>query len=110
MCRATSRRPRLSSAVRQRRGIPEKGEIDLQAFHIEEGRKCLIAYAVLAWVTVATNAVLGHANGIVIVPMAIATVVAAIFIKKSWVQSLALAIQIGGWIWYFVALQTALSG
>ena len=62
--------------------------------------------------------VLGHANGIsqwpqqniVIVPMAMATVVAAILIKKSWVQSLALAIQIGGWIWYFVALQTALSG
>jgi hypothetical protein len=98
--------------------IPEKGEIDLQAFHIEEGRKYLIAYAVLAWVTVVTNAVLGHANGIsqwtqqnvVIVPMAMATVVAAIFIEKSWVQSLALAIQIGGWIWYFVALQTALSG
>ena len=98
--------------------IPEKGEIDLKAFHIEEGRKYLIAYAILAWVTVVTNAVLGHANGIsqwpqqniVIVPMATATVVAAIFIRKSWVQSLALAIQIGGWIWYFVALQTALSG
>ena len=44
--------------------IPEKGEIDLQKFHIEESRKYLIAYAILAWVTVFTNAVLGQANGI----------------------------------------------
>lgn len=98
--------------------IPEHGEIDLPTFHIEEGRKYLIAYAILAWVTVVTNSVLGHANGIsqwprqniVIVPMALATGVAAIFIKRPWVQSVALAIQICGWIWYFVALQTALSG
>lgn len=46
----------------------------------------------------------------------IASGVAAIFINNCWVQSpsrtgaLALAIQIGGWIWYFAALQTALSG
>jgi hypothetical protein len=98
--------------------ILEKGEIDLQTFHIEEGRKYLIVYAILAWVTVVTNAVLGHVNGIsqwpqqniVIVPMALATGVAAVFIKKAWVQGAVLALQIGGWIWYFVALQTALSG
>jgi hypothetical protein len=36
--------------------------------------------------------------------------VAAIFINSLWVQVLALAIQIGGWIYYFAALQTALSG
>ena len=98
--------------------IPEQGKIDLQKFHIDEGRKYLIAYAILAWVTVFTNAVLGQVNGItqwpqqnlVIVPMAVATVVAAIFIRNAWVQSLALVIQIGGWIWYFAALQSALSG
>jgi len=98
--------------------IPEQGKIDLQKFHIDEGRKYLIAYAILAWVTVFTNAVLGQVNGItqwpqqnlVIVPMAVATVVAAIFIRNAWVQSVALVIQIGGWIWYFVALQSALSG
>ena len=98
--------------------IPERGEIDLQAFHAEEGRKYLIAYAVLSWVTVATNAVLGQANGIsqwpaqniVIVPMAVATSVAAIFIKRPWVQGAALAIQIGGWFWYFARLQSALTG
>ena len=97
--------------------IPESGEIDLQQFHAEEGRKYLVAYAILSWVTVAVNALLGQANGIsqwsaqnvVIVPMALATSVAAIFIKRPWVQGLALAIQIGGWIWYFARLQSALS-
>jgi hypothetical protein len=98
--------------------IPETGEIDLQQFHAEEGRKYLIAYALLSLVTVVTNAMLGQggsasqwpAQNIVIVPMTLATGVAAIFIRQSWVQIWALAIQIGGWIWYFVALQTALSG
>ena len=98
--------------------IPERGEVDLQGFHAVEGRKYLVAYATLSWVTVATNAVLGQANGIsqwpaqniVIVPMAVATSVAAIVIKRPWVQGLALAIQIGGWLWYFARLQSALSG
>ena len=98
--------------------IPESGEIDLQRFHSEEGRKYLIAYAILCVVTVVTNAMLGQAAGasqwpaqnIVIAPMTLATAVAAIFINSNWVQALALAIQIGGWIWYFAALQTALSG
>lgn len=97
--------------------ISERGEIDLQKFHIEEGRKYLVAYAILSWVTVGVNAWLGQANGmlewsaqnVVIVPMALATTVAAIFIKRPWIQSLALAIQIGGWIWYFARLQSALS-
>ncbi|HEY2395913.1 MAG TPA: hypothetical protein VGH81_08060 [Rudaea sp.] len=97
--------------------IPEKGEIDLQAFHAEEGRKYLVAYAVLSWVTVAINAAPGQVGGVsqwpaqnvVIVPMALATSVAAIVIKRAWVQSLALAIQIAGWLWYFARLQSALS-
>jgi hypothetical protein len=98
--------------------IPEMGELDLQTFHSEEGRKYLIAYAFLTWVTVAVNAVMGQANGflqwsaqnMVIVPMALMTTVAAIFIRVTWIQYAALAIQIGGWIWYFSFLQSALSG
>lgn len=98
--------------------IPEKGDFDLQAFHREEGRKYLVAYAILSWVTVAVNAALGEVNGILqwtvqnfaIVPMAVSTSVAAIFIKQAWIQRLALTIQIGGWIWYFSFLQSALSG
>ena len=97
--------------------IPEKDRIDLQEFHVEEGRKYLVAYAILSWVTVGVNALLGEANGIlqwpeqnvVIVPMALATSLAAIFIRRPWVQTAALAIQIAGWIWYFARLQSALS-
>jgi len=98
--------------------IPERGEIDLEAFHAEEGRKYLVAYAVLSWVTVGVNALLGESNEIVqwtaqnlvIVPMAVATTAAAIFIRRPLVQGLALAIQIAGWIWYFARLQSALTG
>ena len=97
--------------------IPEKGEINLQRFHSEEGRKYLIAYTILGAVTVLANAKLGQAAGasqwpaqnMVIAPMTIVTGVAAIFINSNWVQILALVIQIGGWIWYFAALQAALS-
>src|SRR4249919_1400363 len=61
--------------------IPEDDVLDLQLFHAEEGRKYLVAYAILSWVTVGVNAVLGQVNGIaqwstqnvVIVPMALAT-------------------------------------
>lgn len=100
------------------RRIPERGEIDRPRFHSEEGRKYLIAYTILRVVTVVTNPVLGQAAGasqwpaqnIVIAPVTIATGSAAIFINSNWVQILALLIQIGGWIWYFATLQTALSG
>ena len=98
--------------------IPEDHALDLRAFHAEEGRKYLVAYAVLSWITVGVNAVLGQANGIaqwsaqntVIVPMALATSLAAIFIRVAWVQCLALAIQIAGWVGYFCFLQSALAG
>ena len=64
------------------------------------------------------NALLGPANGhlqwsaqnVVSVPMALATTLAAILIRQAWVQYLALAVQIGGWIYYFAFLQPALSG
>ncbi len=51
----------------------------------------------------------GSVQNIVIVPMAVATSVAAIFIEQAWIQRLALAIQIGGWIVYFAVFQSALS-
>ncbi len=98
--------------------IPEQGEIDLQAFHADEGRKYLLAYTVLSLVTIITNAGLGQgasamqwpAQNYVIVPMAIATGIAAIFIRKSWIQAVAVAIQLLGWLWYFAKLQSGLSG
>ena len=98
--------------------IPEQGEIDLRAFHADEGRKYLLAYTVLSVVTVITNAGLGQggsavqwpAQNIVIAPMTVATAVAAIFIRNWWVQAVAVAMQILGWLWYFAKLQSALSG
>jgi len=98
--------------------IPEDDELDLQLFHAEEGRKYLVAYAILSWVTVGVNAVLGQVNGIaqwsaqnsVIVPMAVATSLAAVFIRLAWIQYLALAVQVGGWIVYFAFLQSVLTG
>jgi len=50
------------------------------------------------------------AQNIVIVPMTVATGIAAIFIRKKWVQVFAVAIQIVGWLWYFAKLQSARSG
>jgi hypothetical protein len=98
--------------------IPEQGEIDLRAFHAEEGRKYLAAYTILSVVTIVTNAELGQgdsalqwpAQNTVIIPMTVATGIAAIFIRKPWVQAFAVAIQILGWLWYFAKLQSALSG
>ena len=97
--------------------IPEQGEIDLRAFHVDEGRKYLLAYTILSVVTIITNAGLGQggsgaqwpAQNSVIVPMTVATAIAAVFIRKFWVQAFAVAIQILGWLWYFAKLQSALS-
>ena len=98
--------------------IAEHGEIDLRAFHADEGRKYLVVYLVLGIVTVVTNAGLGQggsavqwpAQNLVMIPMTIATGLAAIFIRTAWVQGLAVAIQILGWLIYFAKLQSALSG
>src|SRR5215470_12851015 len=98
--------------------IPEQGEIDLRAFHADEGRKYLLAYTLLSVITVITNAGLGQggtavqwpAQNIVIAPMTVATATAAIFISERWVQAVAVAVQIVGWLWSFAKLQSALSG
>src|SRR5262245_7946578 len=98
--------------------IPEEGEVDLRAFHAQEGRKYLLAYTVLSVVTVITNAGLGPggsavqwpAQNLVIAPMTVATGIAAIFIRNRWVQAVAVAVQILGWLCYFARLYSALSG
>jgi len=98
--------------------IPEQGAIDLCAFHADEGRKYLLTYTILSVVTIITNAGLGQggsamqwaAQNLVIVPMTVATAIAAIFIGKPSVQAVAVVIQILGWLWYFARLQPALLG
>jgi hypothetical protein len=97
--------------------IPEQAKINLRAFHAEQGRKYLISYTMLSVITIITNArgqtgsaVQWPAQNKVIVPMAVATGIAALFIKNRWVQLVAVVIQILGWVWYFAKLQSALSG
>jgi hypothetical protein len=98
--------------------IPEQGEVDLRAFHLTEGRKYLVAYTVVSLVTIYTNSQLSQGGtsvqwstqNMVIVPMTIATTVAAVFIGKPWVQGTAVVIQILGWLYYFARLQSGLTG
>lgn len=95
--------------------IPERGEIDLQRFHTEEGRKYLIAYTVLCVATVLVNATQGEpgshwpVQNLAVIPATLAAAAAAIFIRNAWAQSLALVVHLGAWVWYFAALQGALS-
>lgn len=98
--------------------VPERGDLDLKRFHAEEGRKYLIAYAILSWITVGVNAGMGStanamqwaAQNFAMIPMALATTAAAVFVRLAWVQALALIIQIVGWFCYFAFLQSALAG
>jgi hypothetical protein len=112
------RRAFISTHVSSRRAFRKQARSTYSGFHSEQGRKYLIAYTILWVITVVTNARLGQSAGasqwpaqnIVIVPMTIASGVAAIFISSRSVEILTLAIQIGSWIWYFGALRTSLSG
>jgi hypothetical protein len=50
------------------------------------------------------------AQNLVIVPRPVAAGIAAIFVRKLWVQAVAVATQILGLLRYFARLQPALSG
>ena len=67
-------------------------------------------------VTVATNAFFAAGSPIwmtqnyAVIPMALSSLAAAIFVSVRAVQLAAVAIQLAMWIWYFAALQPPLSG
>lgn len=98
--------------------IETEGEVDLVAFHHENGRKYIVVYAVLCAAAIAVNTLLGQAAGIgqwfdqnaAVAPMLVAAVVAAVFIRRSWVQLVCVAVELAMWGWYFSALQGALKG
>jgi hypothetical protein len=96
--------------------VADEGSVDLEDFHRTEGRKYLGAYFLVTVVTVATNSFFGGGSLVwatqnyAVVPMALSTLAAAIFVSVRWVQYAALAIQIAMWIWYFAALQPAMAG
>ncbi len=71
-----------------------------------------------AAVTVAANWMLGEAHGLAeyiqqnlsILPMALAAGIAAVFVRRRWVQWACLAVELAAWAWYFGALQGPLAG
>jgi hypothetical protein len=98
--------------------IEAGGEADLVAFHVENGRKYIVVYAALCCAALAVNTLLGAAVGmnewmqqnVAVIPMIVAAVVAAIFMRKVWLQFVCLGVQLAMWGWYFTALQGALKG
>lgn len=92
------------------------GEADLISFHLTEGRKYIGAYCLIMLVTAATNAFFADgsatwvAQNYAIVPMAIGSFAAAIFITTRWVQVAAVLVQLAMWCFYFTAFQPALAG
>ncbi len=97
--------------------IESAGEIDLAAFHNDNGRKYIVVYAALCVAALAVNTLLGQAAGVgewlgqnaAVAPMLVAAVV-AVFIRRMWVQVACVAIELAMWVWYFSALQGALKG
>jgi hypothetical protein len=98
--------------------IPTVGDLDLQRFHAEEGRKYLTLYSALMALSIASNIYYGQANGaaellsqnMAVIPMLFASATAAVFIRNRVVQIGALIVELGAWIWYYGALQNPLSG
>ena len=98
--------------------IPHDGPVDIIAFHREEGRKYVTVFAAIAVVTAITNSVLASAVGagqwpaqnLAVIPMAIAAVFAAIFIQATWLQFVALSVELIAWAVYFTLLQSPLVG
>ncbi|HEY3813828.1 MAG TPA: hypothetical protein VGL66_11435 [Caulobacteraceae bacterium] len=92
--------------------------VDLAAFHREHGRNYLAVLVVLCVVTIAVNSLLGQAAGIgqwmeqnvAVIPMLVAAVAAAIFIRVRWVQFVCVGVELAMWGWYFAALQPPLKG
>jgi hypothetical protein len=98
--------------------VAPEGEIDLPAFHREQGRKYLIASTVFGSVGMAYNAAYDLAsNGsyflradIAVAPMVAAGAVAAIFINRPRVQAACLVVVFAAWGIYFATFQSPLVG
>jgi hypothetical protein len=98
--------------------IPTAGELDLQRFHTEEGRKYLALYAVLMALSIAANIYYGQASAAVellsqnaaCIPMLLAAATAAVFVRNRTVQVGALVVELAAWVWYYGALQNPLAG
>ena len=93
--------------------IATEGVVDLQRYHLEEGRKYAGLFAVECAITAGTVFLFGStahnwiATNWATLPTMVASIAAA-GTNKRWVHSTALAVIMILWIWYFATLQGAL--
>jgi hypothetical protein len=96
--------------------VAAEGEIDLPAFHRENGRDYIAAFAVTALLTIGANVLFGEMGSVremivqnlAVVPMFVIAVIAAVSFRP-WVQAGAAVAQLALWAWYFATLQSALT-
>ena len=98
--------------------VPATGEVDLPAFHLAQGRKYLWATTLFATVAMGYNAAYDIAsNGsyflrqdIAVLPMMLASAVAAIYVRRPYVQAACLTVEFAAWGLYFMKFQHSLTG
>jgi hypothetical protein len=93
--------------------IAAEGIVDLQRYHLEEGRKYAGLFAVECAITAGTVFLYGStaqdwiATNWATVPTMVASIAAASTTNRR-VHSAALAVILALWVWYFATLQGAL--
>lgn len=94
--------------------IPAEGTVDLQRYHLEDGRKYAGLFAAECALTIGTVFLYGAGtkdwfttNWATLPTMAAA--IAAATTNNRWVQAGALLVILPLWAWYFATLQSALS-
>jgi len=93
------------------------GELDLRDYHDQQGRRYIGAFVLSAAMALAANLLFGSAFSIgeflrqnaAVVPMVITSIIAWVFVRRTWVQAAALVALIVIWSFYFGGLQSALS-
>jgi hypothetical protein len=94
--------------------IAEAGPVDLRRYHEEEGRKYAGLFAVECAITVGTVFLYGAtsqnwiATNWATLPTMAASIAAACTSNR-WVHSIAIAVILLLWVWYFATLQAALT-
>jgi hypothetical protein len=94
--------------------IAAEGPVDLQRYHLGEGRKYAGLFAVECALTIGTVFLYGStsqnwvSSNLATVPTMVASVAAA-STNNRWVQWTAMTVIMLLWVWYFATLQGALS-
>ncbi|MBS0471114.1 MAG: hypothetical protein JSR60_08590 [Proteobacteria bacterium] len=96
--------------------MPASGAIDLEAFHDEQGRRYILGFMGSVITALIGNAILGASfnivewsqQNLVVAPMLVVAIVAAIFVRNRAAQAACAFVQLTTWAIYFGALQGAL--